>query len=154
MIPYDFSYLRPATFQEAVEAFQEFSSAGKQALYYGGGSEILSKSRAGAIHPDAVIDFREAADPTSDVNVRYLRNLGGAFGAIYASQMQEMGLIKLDDRDLPVPFCKDPGVTLAESFQSSIGDLTEVFLDAVDAGEVRNDRASHNWRMQERTIPH
>lgn len=87
-------------------------------------------------HPDAVIDFREAADPTSDVKVRYLRNIGGAFGAIYASQMQEMGLIKLDDRDLPVPFCKDPGLTLAESFQSSIGDLTEVFLDAVDAGQV------------------
>jgi hypothetical protein len=87
-------------------------------------------------HPDAVIDFREAADPTSDVNVRYLRNIGGAFGAIYASQMQEMGLIKLDDRDLPVPFCKDSGLALAESFQRSIGDLSEVFLDAVDAGQV------------------
>ncbi len=86
--------------------------------------------------PQAIIEFREAADPTSDVNVRYLRNGGGAFGAIYASQMQEMGLIKLDDRDLPVPFCKESGITLAESFQSSIGDLTEVFLDAVDAGEV------------------
>ncbi len=86
--------------------------------------------------PDAVIDFREAADPVSDVSVRYLRNTGGAFGAIYASQMQEMGLIKLDDRDLPVPFCKDPGLTLAESFQSSIGNLTEVFLDAIDAGVV------------------
>lgn len=92
--------------------------------------------KIGASHPDAVIDFREAADPTSDVNVRYLRNIGGAFGAIYASQMQEMGLIKLDDRDMPVPFCKDPGLALAESFQISVGDLTEVFLGAVDAGEV------------------
>ncbi|MFA7587060.1 MAG: hypothetical protein WCY11_12860 [Novosphingobium sp.] len=50
--------------------------------------------------------------------------------------MQEMGLIKLDDPDLPVPFCKGPGLTLADSFQNSVGDLTELFLDAVDQGEA------------------
>lgn len=85
---------------------------------------------------DAMVDFRIGADPEADAVLRYLRNKGGAFGGIYASQMREMGLIKLDDPDLPVPFCKDAALPLAESFQQAIGDLADVFLAAVEAGEV------------------
>jgi CO/xanthine dehydrogenase FAD-binding subunit len=58
MIPFGFSYLRPDTLAEAVAAHRAFAQAGKAALYYGGGSEIITMSRVGAIRPDAVIDVK------------------------------------------------------------------------------------------------
>ena len=58
MIPFEFVYLRPDTLAEAVQAHRAFSLAGRQALYYAGGSEIISMSRVGAIRPDAVIDIK------------------------------------------------------------------------------------------------
>ena len=58
MILFGFSYLRPDTLQEAVSAHQEFTRAGKAALYYAGGSEVITMCRAGAIRPDAVIDVK------------------------------------------------------------------------------------------------
>ena len=58
MIPFGFSYLRPDTLEEAVTAHREFERAGKAAMYYAGGSEIISMSRAGVIRPDAVIDVK------------------------------------------------------------------------------------------------
>lgn len=85
---------------------------------------------------DALVDFRTGADPESDANLRYLRNKGGAFGGIYASQMREMGLVKMDDPNLPVPFCKDAALPLVDAFQQAIGDLADVFLETVAAGEV------------------
>ncbi len=92
MIPYDFSYLRPATFQEAVEAFQEFSSAGKQAIYYGGGSEILSMSRVGAIQPDAVVDIKNIPE----MNVISVDRDGLTLGAaLTLNQVKESRLFPL-----------------------------------------------------------
>jgi len=58
MIPFEFAYLRPDTLAEAVRAHREFALAGKTALYYAGGSEIITMSRVGAIRPDAVIDIK------------------------------------------------------------------------------------------------
>lgn len=58
MIPFDFVYLRPDTLSEAVQAYAEFWGAGKQPVYYAGGSEVITMSRAGAIRPGAVIDIK------------------------------------------------------------------------------------------------
>ncbi|NLG24649.1 MAG: FAD-binding protein [Clostridiales bacterium] len=62
MIPFDFVYLRPDTAAQAVQAHREFSLAGRTALYYAGGSEIISMSRVGAIRPDAVIDIKRVPE--------------------------------------------------------------------------------------------
>jgi len=58
MIPFNFIYCRPDTLKEAADVYSELAAEGKNTLYYGGGSEIISMSRAGAIHPDAVIDIK------------------------------------------------------------------------------------------------
>lgn len=58
MIPFKFVYCRPDTLKEAADVYSELAAEGKNTLYYGGGSEIISMSRAGAIHPDAVIDIK------------------------------------------------------------------------------------------------
>lgn len=48
--------------EEAVQAHQQFTKEGKRAFWYAGGSEIITMSRAGAIHPDAVIDIKRIPD--------------------------------------------------------------------------------------------
>ena len=57
MIPYDFDYFLPDTWQEAVDIFHSLKAEGKNPLYYGGGTEIISMARVGSIRPDAVIDI-------------------------------------------------------------------------------------------------
>lgn len=58
MIPFDFVYCRPGTLDEAYEAFVQMQAEGKNPVYYGGGSEIITMSRAGSIRPGAVIDIK------------------------------------------------------------------------------------------------
>lgn len=58
MIAKDFVYCLPDTEQEAVEAFETHHKQGKQVLYYGGGSEIITMATAGSIAPDVVIDLK------------------------------------------------------------------------------------------------
>lgn len=58
MIPFDFIYCRPDSLKEAADIFAELQSEGKQAVYYAGGSEIITMCRAGGIRPDAVIDLK------------------------------------------------------------------------------------------------
>lgn len=58
MIPFNFVYCRPDTLSEAHEAFAGLQSEGKNPVYYAGGSEIITMSRAGSIHPSAVIDLK------------------------------------------------------------------------------------------------
>lgn len=64
MIAHDFIYCRPDTLQEAADAFSQLQSQGKTALYYGGGSEIITMCRAGSIRPDAVIDIKRIPECT------------------------------------------------------------------------------------------
>lgn len=64
MIAHDFIYCRPNTLQEAAEAFCDFQARGETALYYGGGSEIITLCRAGSIRPDAVIDIKRIPECT------------------------------------------------------------------------------------------
>lgn len=58
MIPFDFEYYKPETIEEAVLIYADLSSRGKKPLYYGGGTEIISMSRAYNIDTDAVIDIK------------------------------------------------------------------------------------------------
>ncbi|MGI6402922.1 MAG: FAD binding domain-containing protein [Oscillospiraceae bacterium] len=59
MIPFDLIYCRPNTLEEAFQAFVQLESQGKNPVYYAGGSEIITMSRAGSIQPGAVIDLKQ-----------------------------------------------------------------------------------------------
>ena len=83
-----------------------------------------------------IIDFATGADPATEESKRYLRNKGGAFGGIYATQMSEMGLIHLGDQQNPISVCTTRALPLAEVFGAQLGDLAAVFLGAVKAGRV------------------
>ena len=58
MIAFNFVYCKPNTLQEAAEAFETLEREGKSPVYYGGGSEIITMSRAGSISPGGVIDLK------------------------------------------------------------------------------------------------
>ena len=58
MIARDFIYCKAETLPEAVEAFSAYTARGKRAFYYGGGSELITMSRANSIRPDVVIDYK------------------------------------------------------------------------------------------------
>jgi hypothetical protein len=84
---------------------------------------------------DVVIDFAAGADLASDEK-NYLLNKGGAFGGIYSSQLREMGLIRTDDPNLPIPYCTPAAMPLAEAYREQLGGLADVFLAAVEKGRV------------------
>ncbi len=65
MIAHDLIYCRPDTLQEAADAFSQLQSEGKTALYYAGGSEIITLCRTGSIRPDAVIDIKRIPECTA-----------------------------------------------------------------------------------------
>lgn len=58
MIPFDFEYYKPAAAKEAVSLFHDLQSQGKNPVYYGGGTEIISFSRLYQLYPKAVIDIK------------------------------------------------------------------------------------------------
>ena len=87
-------------------------------------------------NPDTIIDFSVGADPEADLEKRYLRNKGGAFGGIYATQMYEMGLITLGNDENPISVCSDRALPLANAFSEQIGDLAVLFLGCVKNGKV------------------
>ncbi len=62
MIPFSFSYLQPKNLEEAAQAYQEFAVQGKKALYFGGGTEIITMGRVNSLHFDAVIDLKNIPD--------------------------------------------------------------------------------------------
>jgi hypothetical protein len=91
---------------------------------------------SGQSESNAVIDFAVGADPETEPSKRYLRNKGGAFGGIYASQMAEMGLVTMGDHLNPIPICTERALPLAAAFGASLGSMAEVFFDVVKAGSV------------------
>lgn len=58
MIPFDFEYYRPDTAEEAASVFAELEAEGKNPVYYGGGSELISMARVGSRSFGAVIDLK------------------------------------------------------------------------------------------------
>lgn len=59
MIPFDFDYYKPDKLEEAIAIYYELKKNGSKPLYYGGGTEIISMSRAYNVDTDAVIDIKE-----------------------------------------------------------------------------------------------
>lgn len=64
MIPFEFTYCRPDTLQEAAQAYEQLQREGKSTLYYGGGSEIITMCRGGSLQPGAVIDLKAIPECT------------------------------------------------------------------------------------------
>ncbi|MBV7272545.1 FAD binding domain-containing protein [Clostridium sp. PL3] len=92
MIPFDFDYYKPESVEEAIELYFELKAKGKKPLYYGGGSEIISMSRAYNVYTDAVIDIKGIAD----CNVHELRNNKLIIGsAVTLTQVSEANLFPL-----------------------------------------------------------
>lgn len=58
MIPFNFDYYRPDSIEEAVQIYETLNNEGKEPLYYGGGSEIISMARVNNIKTKAVIDLK------------------------------------------------------------------------------------------------
>lgn len=62
MIPFDFEYYRPDTVKSAVQTFITLEQQGKNPVYYGGGTEIISMSRMANLSTGAVIDIKDIPD--------------------------------------------------------------------------------------------
>ncbi len=58
MIPFSFIYVKPDSPGEAAKVYEQLDDQGKRPMYYGGGSEVISMSRTGNIHPGAIIDLK------------------------------------------------------------------------------------------------
>ena len=58
MIPFDFEYYRPETATDAVTLYTDLAGRGKNARYFGGGTEIISFCRLYQLYPHAVIDIK------------------------------------------------------------------------------------------------
>lgn len=58
MIPFEITYHRPRSIEEAVQLFDILQQQGKKPLYYGGGTEIITLSRLHLVAADAVIDIK------------------------------------------------------------------------------------------------
>lgn len=92
MIPFDFEYYKPETIEEAVLLYDDLSSRGKKPLYYGGGTEIISMSRAYNVDTEAVIDIKGIPE----CNVMELKDNKLTIGAaITLTQIAEANLFPL-----------------------------------------------------------
>lgn len=58
MIPFDFSYYKPDTPIEALEALEEIERQGKTAVLFSGGTEFITFARTNQLKADAVIDLK------------------------------------------------------------------------------------------------
>lgn len=101
------------------------------------GSDWAGRTLAAA-SSDGMIDFSVGADADADESLRYLKNKGGAFGAIYSTQMSEMGLVHFPDpgQPNPNPVCSDIALQLADALRSELGDIAGRFFEVVEAGKV------------------
>src|SRR5690625_4959595 len=59
MISFDFEFYQPTTIVNAINLFQQVKSTGKKVMFYGGGTEFISRARRNEINVDVVIDLKE-----------------------------------------------------------------------------------------------
>lgn len=64
MIPFDLEYYIPENAEEAVKLFGELDAAGKEPLFYGGGTEIITLCRQQKIAPGALIEIKGISETT------------------------------------------------------------------------------------------
>lgn len=73
MISFDFEYIRPSTWIEAVSEFKSQRSQHKTVMYYAGGTEFISRARMNEINVDVIIDIKAIPECTvlhhSEANV-------------------------------------------------------------------------------------
>lgn len=62
MIDFDFIYLQPKSVEEALQAYTSHSDKGESIMYFGGGTEFISRSRRGEVDVDVVIDIKHIPD--------------------------------------------------------------------------------------------
>jgi CO/xanthine dehydrogenase FAD-binding subunit len=92
MIPFNFAYYKPSTVTEAVNLFHDLYNQGKNPLYYGGGTEIISFSRLFQLYPQAVIDIKGIPE----CNALEFQDEKLVIGAAKTlTQIQEAGLFPL-----------------------------------------------------------
>lgn len=95
MIAFDFDYYCPDTLNGAIHLFKKIQSKGEDALYYAGGSEIISMSRVGSIQPGAVIDIKSIPECTGiEIDEEYL-NIGSVSTLYSISESNLFPLMKL-----------------------------------------------------------
>ncbi|MEK5038519.1 FAD binding domain-containing protein [Sporosarcina sp. FSL K6-3457] len=58
MIAFDFDYYKPSSLSEAVGTYQLADQAGKQAIFYAGGTEFITFARTNKKRADVVIDIK------------------------------------------------------------------------------------------------
>lgn len=58
MIPFDFDYFNPETVQEAYHLYHSLTEAGREPVYFSGGTEIITLGRIHQLYTDAVIDLK------------------------------------------------------------------------------------------------
>jgi len=58
MIPFDIEYLQPDSLAQAVAFHGESEAAGKTAVYFGGGTELITGARGGTERFDVAIDIK------------------------------------------------------------------------------------------------
>lgn len=92
MIPFDFEYYRPETAAEAVDMYANLSEQGKKAMYYGGGTEVISFCRLYQLFPQAVIDIKAIPEMNTLGNVNGQLEIGAAKTL---NQIQESNLFPL-----------------------------------------------------------
>lgn len=86
----------------------------------------------------ASIDFIAGASPGQEAGKGYLLNKAGAFGAIYSTQMAEMGLIHFpgSNQPNPNPICSELALRLADALSQALGNVSDQFFAAADHGSV------------------
>lgn len=64
MVPFEMVYYRPDTIEEALELYQQLRRKKKNPAFYGGGTEILTRTRVQDADFDAVIDLKRIPECT------------------------------------------------------------------------------------------
>ena len=97
-----------------------------------------------------VFNFADASDPHAEI--RYLKNKAGAYGAIYAGQMGEMGLVRAADGH-PIDIADERGLEIAKAFSESVRDQEALFLKVVERGAVTREELEQLWVFKPGRIP-
>jgi|SRR5699024_7678204 len=57
MISFDFEYKKPQTWKDAINEYMKQREAGKNSMYFAGGTEFISRARMNEVQPDVIIDI-------------------------------------------------------------------------------------------------
>lgn len=96
------------------------------------------------------INISEIADPAAAK--RYLQNSRGAYGAIYASQMKESGLVaSAANHSLDV--LTGRGVELADAFESDMAPALNIFIDALRKGQITRNQIQELQVLKPSAVP-